>query len=319
MEHRGRWRFLLAAAALMLAGCAANPYRINDASDARALSDHAFALFEAGDYEGAKRALDAVIAFGTIDDKDYTRRAAVYGALKQYDKALADNDKALALAPDAWRTHNQRAIFHQQLTQYDAAIADLDVAYKAAPTQLSLLRRRAYLKVVAGRFLDAIADYDMLAETGAQRDAGILGRGVALYLKGDWRAAADVFWGILKQDPGDGLTAYWLGKASLRAGLPLDYTQFGVHDSKDPSWTMAEVLLTAATMDEVKAKIAPLETRGTGACELELFYGVWGVLRAGGAGSAEAFQAAEKRCPADSIEASEARRELARLLAATAG
>ncbi len=317
---RGRRIILGAMLAVSLAGCATKPrYHINDVTEARALSDHGFALFESGDYPGAKEALDAVIAYGTVDDGDYTRRAAVFGALKDYERALADNDKALALNPDAWRTHNQRAMFHQRLAQYDAAIADLDVAYRAAPTQLDLLRRRAYLKVVAGRFQAAIVDYDMLADTGAQRGAGILGRGVSLYLDGRWREAADIFTGILQKDPGDGLTAYWLGKASLRAGLPLDVAQFGGRDGKDPSWIMADVLLTAATMDEVTAKIAPLETKGTGACEIELFYGVWRVARAGGAGGTPAFQAAEKRCPADSIEASEARVELGRLFAAAGG
>ncbi len=316
--------FLYAAAilatALTLAGCATAPrYQINDVTEARALSDHGFALFEAGNYTAAKEALDAVIAYGSLDDKDYTRRAAVFGALKDYERALADNDKALALDSSAWRTHNQRAMFHQRLAKYDAAIADLDVAYKAAPTQLDLLRRRAYLKVVAGRFKDAIEDYDMLAETGAQRNAGILGRGVSLYLDGRWRDAANIFTGILEKDPGDGLTAYWLGKASLRAGLPIDFTHFGVHDSKDPSWVMAEVLLSAETIDEATARIAPLEIGGTGACEIQLFYGVWRVVRGGGAGGTPAFQAAEKRCPADSIEASEARVELGRLFAATAG
>ena len=320
MECARFMRWVMVAAGLALAGCAAQPrYHINDVTEAQALSDHGFALFETGDYAGAKDALDAVIAYGTVDDKDYTRRAAVFGALKDYERALADNDKALALDPNAWRTHNQRAMFHQRLAQYDAAIADLDVAYRAAPTQLDLLRRRAYLKVVAGRFKDAIEDYDMLADTGAQRDAGILGRGVSLYLDGHWREAADIFAGIMQKDPGDGLTAYWLGKASLRAGLPIDFAHFGVHDSKDPSWIMAETLLTAGTIDEATTKIAPLEIRGTGACEIQLFYGVWRVLRAGGAGGTSAFQTAEKRCPADSIEASEARVELGRLFAATAG
>ena len=305
---------VVAMTAAWLAGCAGG-YRINDVNDARSLSDKGFALFESGDYTGAKAALDAVIAYGTIDEKDYTRRATVYAALKDYEKALADNDKALQLAPNEWRTHNQRAILHQRLKKYDNAIADLDVAYKAAPTQLDLLRRRAYLKVVAGRFEDAIVDYDMLAETGAQAGAGILGRGVSLYLKGDWREAADVFGRILQKDPGDGLTAYWMGKASLRAGLPLDFGQFGAHDIKDPSWIMADVLLTAETIDEVMAKIAPLELRGTGACEIQLFYGIWRVVRGGG-DAAAAFQSAEKSCPFDSIEASEVRVELGRLAAA---
>jgi Tfp pilus assembly protein PilF len=80
---------ILCLAAPLLSGCAAGPrYHINDVTEARALSDHGFALFESGDYTGAKAALDAVIAYGTVDDKDYTRRAAIFGALKDYDRAL---------------------------------------------------------------------------------------------------------------------------------------------------------------------------------------------------------------------------------------
>src|SRR5437016_4802803 len=101
-------RYIAVAALLSLAACASGP-KIADVIQARALSDRGLDLFNAGDYPGSLKALDAVIAYGSVDDRDYTRRAAALGALKQYDKALADTDKALALAPHEWRTHLQRA------------------------------------------------------------------------------------------------------------------------------------------------------------------------------------------------------------------
>ena len=76
-------RFLFAAVALLLAGCAASPrYRIGDVTEARALSDHGFALFESGNYADAKEALDAVIAYGTIGTVTnyYGRFYSMYGS-----------------------------------------------------------------------------------------------------------------------------------------------------------------------------------------------------------------------------------------------
>ena len=55
---------VLVCAVLLLAGCAQGP-RISDVTQARTLSDEGLARFNAGDYQGAVKALDSVIeAFG---------------------------------------------------------------------------------------------------------------------------------------------------------------------------------------------------------------------------------------------------------------
>ena len=78
---------VIAAAAMMAACTSQLAFKISDVTEARALSDHALDLFAAGDTKNAVAALDAVIAYGTVDDADYARRAAVHGTLKNYDKA----------------------------------------------------------------------------------------------------------------------------------------------------------------------------------------------------------------------------------------
>jgi tetratricopeptide (TPR) repeat protein len=297
---------------LWLAGCASQP-RIADITQARVLSDHGLDLFNAGDYKGALKALNAVIAFGSVDDRDYTRRAAALGALKEYDKALADTQKALTLAPHDWHIHLQLAYLHRHLGKIDDAIADLDTAVSENPDRVELIRERAYLEVVAARFDDAITDYGTLARIAPRSPTGATGRGVALYLKGSWHDAAAVFERILTRDPSDGLTALWLAKASLRAGLPIDWKDIaGGHNKSDPSWAMAEILLTADRPQDVLARLTPLATHGVSGCELYLFAGAWRVIH-GSAQAANEFQAAQKECPTDSIEGAEARVELARL------
>jgi tetratricopeptide (TPR) repeat protein len=295
--------------AVLLSACATQPaYKISDVTEARALSDRAFDMFAEGDNEGAITALNAVIAYGTIDDADYARRAAVYGTLKLYDKALVDADRAVALAPRAWRRYLERAVLLQRVGRYSDAIADLDQAVGLRPTEVEPLRRRAYLKVVAARFDDAIRDYDDLSAMLPNSDTGALGRGAALYLAGRWREAAAQFSNMLETKPHDGLAALWLAKARGRAGQFMGWDEVEHHAGPEPEWLMTRMLLTAEPGIDAAAPLADIDT-----CERAVFLGVWRTIRHGGDGATNAFRAAETACPPDSIEASEARTEIARL------
>jgi tetratricopeptide (TPR) repeat protein len=295
--------------AVLLAACATQPaYKISDVTEARALSDRALDMFAEGDHEGAITALNAVIAYGSIDDADYARRAAVYGTLKNYDKALIDADRSVALAPRAWRRYLERAILLQRVGRYADAIADLDQAVGLRPTEVEPLRRRAYLKVVAARFDDAIKDYDDLSAMLPNSDTGALGRGAALYLAGRWREAAVQFSAMLQTKPEDGLAALWLAKARARAGQFMGWDEVERHAGPEPEWLMTRLLLTAAPGSDAAAPLAHVDS-----CERAVFLGVWQMIRHGGTGAAKAFGAAEAACPPDSIEASEARIEIARL------
>ncbi len=297
------------AAVLALSACTiTREYKISDITEARALSEHGMELFVAGDTDGALKALNAVIAYGSIDANDYARRAAVYGTTKDYDKALADANRVVELAPYAWRGYYERAVIFQRSGQYDAAIRDLDSAFDMRPNAADLLRRRAFLKVVAERFDDAIADYDLLTEMVPRSDTGALGRGAALYLAGRWREAAEQFNAMLALKPEDGLAALWLAKARMRAGRFLGWDELEAHAGPEPEWVMTRALLTIEREDEVTDVVAKV-----GPCERGLFLGAWRLKRADHEGAAREFRAAQKACPLDSIEASETRIELERL------
>ncbi len=306
------------ASAVFLSNCATqNPYMIDNVLDARAVSDHGLDLFVEGDFESAIAAFDAVIDFGTIDNRDYKRRAAAYGAIEEYDVALRDTEQALRLAPDDWRTHLQRAVFHQRTHRFDEAIEDLDHALEVKPYEIELLRRRAYLKVVAGRYLDAVADYDSLTQALPGSDTGTLGRGVAQYLVGDWGSAANAFANILEKSPNDGLAVLWLAKSTLRATQPIGWEEFADNVGPEREWTMAHLLVTATDINDVEDTLLVLyggdHTGKSDTCEHALFLGTWRLIKAGGDGAERAFDSAAKSCPIDSIEGAEARVELERL------
>ncbi len=297
------------AAAAMMAACTSQPaFKISDVTEARALSDHALDLFAAGDTKNAVAALDAVIAYGTVDDADYARRAAVHGTLKNYDKALADANRAIELAPRVWRRYLERAVLYQRVGRYDEAIGDLDSAVALQPNEVELLRRRAYLKIVAARFNEAVVDYENLTQVPPRSDTGALGRGTALYLAGRWQQAAAQFKDLLTASPEDGLAALWFAKAKLRDGQFLTWDELERSAGPEPEWLLTRLLLTATADTE-----ASNATTDVDPCERALFLGLRRIVRDGGQNAADAFRAAAETCPLDSIEASEARTELMRL------
>ncbi len=309
----------MTVAALLLSGCVAqNVYLIEDVLDARAVSDHGLDLFVTGDVEAAIAAFDSVIDFGSVDGRDYARRAAAYGTMEKYDVALKDAERALQLSPREWRTHLQRAVFHQRTHQFDEAIADLDRALEINSTEIELLRRRAYLKILAGRYSDAIADYNGLSRAMPGSDTGILGRGVALYLAGEWDSAANAFADILDGSPYDGLAALWLAKSTLRAPRPIGWGEFANNVGPEREWTMAKLLVIATDQNAVEDAMISLygaeRNSKPDACERVLFLGTWRLIRRGGDGAERAFKAARQACPVDSIEGAEARAELDRLV-----
>lgn len=308
------------AAMILLSGCASRqPPPITTVAEARAVADTALVQLGSGEMDAAMESLDRVIASGKAQDSDYMRRAAVLGAMGQYEQALADADAALKLQPDAWRTYFQRSVFNQKLGRIDAAIEDLDHAIALNGDDISLLRRRGYLVLVAGRFKDAVAAYDQLGQAEENSLAAATGRGVAFYVGGDWRAAAREFDKLLNEIPDDAITALWFVKASLRAPYPINWDRFEGVRGDAPEWRLVDALGADDGLDGVLKTLAALsptgEQRGITPCERALFLGEWRVIRLQGEGAAADFERARKACPTDSIEGTQAQTELARLAA----
>ncbi len=60
--------------------------------------------------------------------KEYVQRAELFRQAREYDKALADYDKALELNPNDALAYRDRGLVYMRLKQYDKALADYDKA-----------------------------------------------------------------------------------------------------------------------------------------------------------------------------------------------
>jgi tetratricopeptide (TPR) repeat protein len=85
-----------------------------------------------GDFKGAVDALTKAIAKDPTNFGAFLNRGVAYDNLKQYDKALADFDSAIAIVPRFGRAFLNRGIVHDHMEQYEQAVADYDDALKNA-------------------------------------------------------------------------------------------------------------------------------------------------------------------------------------------
>jgi tetratricopeptide (TPR) repeat protein len=100
-----------------------------------------------------------------LDADGYARRGAASASRGEYAQALADLDRASALAPASAAIFAQRAEIRLRLNQPDAARADIDQALQLDPRQVDARLQRAAMRARARDTDGALADLAELDRT----------------------------------------------------------------------------------------------------------------------------------------------------------
>ncbi|MFC9931484.1 tetratricopeptide repeat protein [Streptomyces sp. NPDC127190] len=87
-------------------------------------------------------------------------RGEIFHAGEDYDHALAEFDRAVALDPGQARTYTVRALTRANVGDVEAALADLDRAVELDPEDAASLGFRGEHRRRAGRYEEALADLD---------------------------------------------------------------------------------------------------------------------------------------------------------------
>ncbi len=90
----------------------------------------------------------------------YNNRGQAFDKLKQYDKAIADYDMAIAVDPASDEALNNRGVTYQKMGMIDKALGDFNAALGLNPSFYQAYNNRAYAFGLTGDFDKAIADYD---------------------------------------------------------------------------------------------------------------------------------------------------------------
>jgi tetratricopeptide (TPR) repeat protein len=100
-------------------------------------------------------------------DQSLSRRGEVHLALKQWDSAIADFSKAIALNPGYPGAWHFRGYAHANLSQWDSALADLSSAVELGAVNWVVWSRRGDVYCAVKQWEKALADYDTAIEKGA--------------------------------------------------------------------------------------------------------------------------------------------------------
>ncbi|NCR17908.1 MAG: tetratricopeptide repeat protein [Microcystis aeruginosa LL13-03] len=108
----------------------------------------------------------------------YNNRGNVYSDLKEYDKAMADYNKAIEINPQLFQAYHNRGNVYRDLKEYDKAMADYNKALEINPKHPYAYNNRGWVYYNLKEYDKAMADYNKALEINPQYAMAYNNRGV---------------------------------------------------------------------------------------------------------------------------------------------
>jgi tetratricopeptide (TPR) repeat protein len=119
----------------------------------------------------------------------YLQRGNVYYRIPDFERAIADYDKAIQLNPADANAFNNRGVVYAARGDYSSAVADLTQAIQLEPDNPVAYYSRGNVYVLSGGYDEAIADLDKVLQLRPDSPETYFSRGRIYTLKGDLRRA----------------------------------------------------------------------------------------------------------------------------------
>ncbi|ABM78777.1 tetratricopeptide repeat protein [Prochlorococcus marinus] len=123
--------------------------------------------------------------------------------LKDYQGAIADYTKAIAINPQYADAYNNRGIAKRKSGDYQGAIADYNKAIEINPQDAEAYYNRGYAKDELKDYQGAIADYTKAIAIDPQDGDAYNNRGIAKRKSGDYQGAIADYSKIIEINPQD--------------------------------------------------------------------------------------------------------------------
>ena len=265
------------------------------------------------------KAIDSKRLSGMQLARLHYNRGLEYSTKGQADRAIADYDAAIRLAPKYGDAYVGRGNAWGLKNDGDRAIADFDAAININPQDKTALGSRAFEWVAKGDYARAIADQDAVVRLDPKSSTAYFGRARARFYSGDFKGAIPDLQQALKVEP-NSYTVIWLYLARMRAGIPPDEAnellEQGTADIRGGGWpwpivalyvgrTDVDSVMAAATDRDAKRQRDQL-------CEAAFCVAEWHLLRNERDRALGQLKTAQSECPRDFMEHEGAVAELRR-------
>lgn len=220
--------------------------------------------------------------------------------MRQYERAIRDFDRALALQPGlvvAWR---QRGIAYRGKGDYERALADFDQAILLAPSDARLYTERGLTFELLGDYTRAIREFDRAISFKPNNAPAIENRGRTHFYLGNFaQSAADLQRG-LSLDSTNAEVALWLHLARQRLGQD-DASDFEAHaapiDSVQWPAPVVRYFLGTLSADSLRAAAAVDSTGRERRCSVAFYLGQEALLGGRTETATKLFETARTECP----------------------
>ncbi len=133
----------------------------------------------------------------------YYNRGKAYAGKKQFDRALNDYARAVELKPQYADTYIARGQAFSLLGQFDRALADYTAALSLDPELFDARAGRGMVYLETGRFDQALADFDGAIALNPDYAAAYLYRGMLFRQLGKYDLAIEEYTRAIALSPGD--------------------------------------------------------------------------------------------------------------------
>jgi serine/threonine protein kinase/regulator of sirC expression with transglutaminase-like and TPR domain len=149
------------------------------AQDSRAYNRRGLAHASTRNYEQAIVDYTRAIALDPDYAEAYVNRSTAHLLMANYGQAVSDCHKALELAPDFVAAYTNRGIAYTGLRDYDQALADYGQALELAPKNVYAFYNRGNTYLWMGQYQEAITNYSQAIALDPDFVAAYANRGVA--------------------------------------------------------------------------------------------------------------------------------------------
>jgi tetratricopeptide (TPR) repeat protein len=209
--------------------------------DPQALYKAGFDARVAQNYDAAIRLLTEAIATGKLNKNDlatsYNNRGMAFAATDQPDKAIADYNVAIEIAPAYGPAYLNRGNVYYQQDKYDQAIADFNIALTISPNYALAYNSRGGVHYSKGAYDAAIADFTSAIRYKPDYGNAYWNRGRSYSNKGSFQQALADFDEAIRFKPKE--SRIYVDRAMVwmalkdEAGAIADYTAAVEIDPKD--------------------------------------------------------------------------------------